>query len=339
MEEIKSSSVSPSDNKSINVAKIWSVGTLAIQVIIAVLYGCGVASFYGKQTDIMTMVNNAFGIFNMGRAYYRGIFGCALAVLYFVLWGLIVSDFINSIRVFKIIFSKSHSASETIDRVTVIERYAILTFTRVLIFMVSVGFVKSYTINFNAKAVFVLGICMLLITRLKNLILKKYTLKSMLINAGQCCTAILCIILILANAQTSAVEQVINSFHFLFHGGSFISFLLIATSAVASLLIIIFALTAIIDVSSLMSIGYVDVKAMLFSTGVYLAVPLAHYVIGGNTITVSSLIDIISTYLPLALSVVALFLLTFSPIDAEIRKSTNEDEQSTEKTTQETATS
>ncbi len=298
-------------NKRIMAARIASLCAFIIQIAIAVKYALGVAVLYGERTDIENMLNAAFGIFHMKGAVYRGIFGCAVSVVYFLIFVLIVIDILDSVRILKKLYSKSASTKDVEEGLKAMHAGSKLIFVRVLMFMICVAFVNPYFLSTGTKILIVLWVAAMVITEAAYYILMRYTLKSILFNIGYLAVVILCVAFILVFVQTSVVEQVINSFQIMTSGGGFVQFLLTNASLIASVIICWNAVKTL-------SVLYVDAPLcciqdetmrITYSTGVYLAVPVVQFCINDNSITFSEIINILSTYIPLILGAASLYVM------------------------------
>ncbi len=319
----KSKSMNTTD-KHVIASRIFSVLGFAIQIINTVLYACGVSSFYGRDTNIINMVNAALGVFNMGKAYYRGIFGCVIAILYFVLLILMLKNIIASIGLLKRQFKRSDdvTGNHVKSMLTIMEDYVMSSFIKILIFMVCVGFIRPYTMTSNAKITIMLSILMFFVTRTAYCVFNRYTLKSTLINIAYLAIFIIPILVILICSQTNAVEEIINSFSYLISGGEFFSFILIIVNALAHMILALFTLGAVSAVCFLVPINFSElrdnVKRVLYALGAHIIVLFANYAINGNVITLSSVTVIINNILPLIFAAVSLFLFTFSKNEKDI---------------------
>ncbi len=304
-------------------SKICCVGSVAVQLAIAVFFGLGTASLYGKTTNVLNMINSALGIFNMGKSYARSIFSCIIAILYFVLLGLMIKDIYTAITILKAPLSKDNKNNKTAkDAIQLLKWQVMSTFLKSLVFMVAVGFINSYKINVYAILSVLFGILLFLAFQSTYFIYSKHTLKSIIFNTVYIVIFILIIGLLIFNTQYDIVERFAGAVAAFASGFGILPLIFSAVSAVTRIIIACYALKAIDSVCSWIPTNTKDARdsavSILCSTGVYAIIPFAESITNGNIVTSNNVFDSIFACAALLLAGAALLVFTFLPKEDEI---------------------
>ncbi len=321
-------------NKYSLLFKIYFVLTLLAQIFLTLVFCSGQIRFYGKNTDLLTMINTVFGIFDMGKSYYKEIFGCGLAIMYLILLAIMVSDVLHSVYYMKKGFNKISRTPEVhteIDFWTYfwnMTQGVVLIIVKMLIFMVSVGFVKSYTLNFIAVIPILIGAVVFLSARLIYYVANNYTVKSTLINLCYYAILMISVGLIIINAHECSVENIISTFQNLgssnFSSRQIISLLLSIVNDGIKIGIVYCAI-AVIDAAfayTPLSRGLIQSRSrpIITSFSIIVIIEIAMYGLTGIPITYNSIWDIVYPYLPLMFAIASHGLFIHFPHEREIKK-------------------
>lgn len=169
----------------------------------------GVADIFGKTADIFTAIDCLIDIFQIGKiAFYKCIFGVALAVLYFVLAVFMLKKIIFSALNLKTISKvwDSNILNETLEipLVTVLEAFESILFS-VILFAACCRMVSAYQLSTLTVAMIIVGVILYLGFRVVFSVLKTNNFKGALYHY-LLCSGIFCLSLIVIATCISTVS-------------------------------------------------------------------------------------------------------------------------------------
>ncbi len=309
--------------------KIFVIAMIVLNAACILLFVSGAATFFGKTVDITYSIEMALGIFSMGKGYYKGIFGSALGIMYFVFFVLMLKDFISSLRYFKL-FGKNHTVNLELDanKLYAVSKPTLRTVFFTLVFIVCNNFVNTAKLTPYAKIILAVGVFVFVLSRVLTYIMRNYSLKSILINCGYLLTVVISSSLVLYFASEPVIEEFISALNklvTLFDTGliEFFPFVHEISEYVILFLVSVFTLSLINCMSDSVIFQHPDFMSKSLKTFIVSIVlassAITLYVISGGNVQFEKLISVIIPFLPLLFGSGALYFVSISCKECDIR--------------------
>ncbi len=298
--------------------KVYVISMLIIQIVIAALFIGGVTHFYGKPVNISNSINLCLSVFNMGKAYYRGILGTGLGVLYIiVLIELIKNIFSTSSWMKQALYERYNHAKQEKAIMKITSNIggnlvAILTITLVS------AWIKPTSTTESLNIIVISSVLCLLMGRAFIYILRGEPLAKMGISLGYTTIFGIALAIAFAHAKLPIIESIIDDFSSIGlsieEDTMFLAFILLAEH-ITYLIMSIAIIRMLANASDFVDINVFSNRAKAKSL-LYMVIALQVCVIayniagGGVKVDVETIIEFIKPYLSLICVVVAMLVTT-----------------------------
>ncbi len=310
--------------------KAYMITALCIHALFLILYLFGTATFYGKTVGLFGAFEMTVGIFTMGKAFYRGIFGTGLGVLYIVFLVYIIIDFVGSARVLSNFFKKEQTSSRD-QYLLNMDNGLGKTFFRILALSIACSMVKESEMTGAAICVLVFYLISYLASRLLIYLADGYTIGSTFVQLGYTAIFVVSTVIIFSYLQMPAIENVITAIRSIF-SGFFVNTLVDLAIAVAYITMTVFALQYLYDVlffTRYQTLQKYRNPLQIAYTAAGCAVTSVAMVVMSGMDDPMDVVSVIVGYLPLAIAAVAMYFSLSCNASSAVRRKVAEsaDEQ------------
>ena len=310
--------------------KLYLLIALVVECVLLVLFLSGTATFCGKSTSVFNSVDMLLGIFNMGRYFYRGIFGTVIGIIYIFVLIVSVRKLIMSAGIFRSVFFRdltTHLGSGKDNdivkhKVILIDENIGVSFIGILFHKIACDWVwKPET---SPKLVFAVAITVISVLAIRMLYMHLNSYKHVSIAIGCAYVAVFCAALILCvnNLKGAYVYDVITKFDIigdLYEGSGAVIPILFDIAADVTAVITVILLTVVMFLSNGCFLyqtpdSALKSKSVLIAFAITVIFRVSYSLALGRSFDMDYLTEIISQNLPTIFAAVALMLATRLPL-------------------------
>ena len=301
-----------------------------IELLLIALFLSGTAFFYGKSTSVFTSVEMIFGIFNMGRYFYRGIFGAIIGIIYVIVLIISTRKIIASVRIFKLVFFKnltvhlgSGKDSDIIkQKVMIIDENTGVIFIGILFHKIVCDWVNKPQFSLNFVFAIAITVISVISFRMLYLYLKDYTYVSIAVGGAYIAAFCAAVILCINNLKSNYIYSVVAKFDIiskLYEGSGEILPILFdiaadVTAAITVILIIVVMFMANGCILYQTPDSARKSRAAFIAFIITVIFKLSYSLALGHSFDMDYLVEIVSKNIPMIFATIALMVATRLPL-------------------------